>query len=217
VDFAASSVSPTSFTDLSDPRWYKTWLSGTCALPKIPFSSFHQCNIVTLRPKLAHNINSPRTGKPFLTALKAASTELHGMFTEPDIVTFIERIASLRHLSAHRGQIAPGPVYESPDHEPTIEELDAEITAKGLDAQLQFFPAGAVRDAFRDNIRYTLRLSKYKLVLEDMVIVDGKTVKGLINPLADTEYNFSKFLAFLDKVLNVCTKEIDASTASAMP
>jgi hypothetical protein len=150
------------------------------------------------------------TGKPFLTALKLASPQLHGMFTDPDIVTFIERIASLRHLSAHRGQIAPGPVYERPDHEPTLEELDAEITAKGLDADLEFFPAGAVREAFRDNIRYTLRLSKYKLVLEDVVIVDGKTVKGLINPLADTEYNFSKFHSFLDNVLNACTKELTA-------
>jgi hypothetical protein len=108
-------------------------------------------------------------------------------------------------------------VYESPAHEPTIEELDAEITAKGLDAQLQFFPAGAVRDAFRDNIRYTLRLSKYKLVLEDMVIVDGKTVKGLINPLADTEYNFSKFHAFLDKVLNACTKELTRAEHEPRP
>jgi hypothetical protein len=67
-----------------------------------------------------------------------------------------------------------------------------------LDAQLQFFPAGAVRESLSDNIRYGLKLSKYKLVLEDVVIVDGKTAKGLINPLADTEYNFSKFHRFLE-------------------
>jgi hypothetical protein len=146
------------------------------------------------------------SSKPFLSALEKASPELHSIFTEPDTVTFIERVANLRHLSAHRGQIAPGPVYERPDREPTIEELDAEITAKGLDAGLELFPAGPLRDAFRDNIRHTLKLSKYKVVLEDVVIVDGRTVKGLINPLADTEYNFSKFRSFLDKVLNTCIK-----------
>jgi len=97
-------------------------------------------------------------------------------------------------------------VYEQPENEPPVEELDEEIRAKGLDAKLRFFPEGPVREAFREQIRFTVRLSKYKLVLEDVVIVDGKKLKGLINPLADTEYNFSKFYAFLEKVLNACAK-----------
>lgn len=39
-----------------------------------------------------------------------------------------------------------------------------------------------------------------------MVIVNGKNLKGLINPLVDTEYNFSKFYAFFDRVLSASSK-----------
>lgn len=148
------------------------------------------------------------TGKLFLKLLQGKSPKLHAMFTDPDMESFIERIASLRHLSAHRGQIAPAQVYEKPDQEPTVEELDEEIRAKGLDADLALVPVGPVRDAFRENIRFTLKLSKYKLVLEDAVILDGKKQKGFINPLADTEWNFSKFYSFLERVLSACTKEL---------
>jgi hypothetical protein len=145
---------------------------------------------------------------PFLALLKEKAPELHSLFADPNTETFIERIASLRHLSAHRGQIAPAPVYERPDREPTIEELDEEIKAKGLDELLRFVPEGPVRESFREQIRFNVRLSKYKLVLEDMVILDGKKERGLINPLADTEYNFSKFYRFFEKVLNECSKRL---------
>lgn len=130
------------------------------------------------------------------------------MFTEPEIQEFIERIATLRHLSAHRGQIAPAQVYEKPDNEPTIEELDAEINEKGLDDDLGFLPEGPISESFREQIPFTVKLSKYKLVLEDVVLVDGKKVKGFINPLADTEFNISKFLRFLERVLNAAAKRL---------
>jgi hypothetical protein len=146
------------------------------------------------------------TGKQFLKLLEGKAPELHKMFTDPDTEEFIERIASLRHLSAHRGQIAPAQVYEKPDHEPTVEELDEEIRARGLDENLHFLPEGPAREGFREQIRFTVRLSKYKLVLEDVVLIDAKKLKGFINPLADTEYNFSKFHTFLEKVLNTCSK-----------
>lgn len=148
------------------------------------------------------------SGQQFLKLLEQKAPELCGMFKEPDIQEFIERIATLRHLSAHRGQIAPAQVYEKPDHEPTVEELDAEIKEKGLDDNLRFFPEGPIRESFREQIRFTVKLSKYKLVLDDVVLLDGKKVKGFINPLLDTEYNFSKFHGFLARVLNACAKRL---------
>jgi len=143
-----------------------------------------------------------------LKLLEEKAPELYGIFKDPDTQEFIERIATLRHLSAHRGQIAPAQVYEKPDHEPTVEELDAEIKEKGLDDTLRFFPEGPIRESFREQIRFTVKLTKYKLVLEDVVLLDGKTVKGFINPLIDTEYNFSKFHGFLAMVLNACAKRL---------
>jgi hypothetical protein len=142
----------------------------------------------------------------FLTALQGKSKELHGLFTSDEVVNFLDRISSLRHQTAHRGHIAPALVYEKPDKEPTVEELDEEIRKKGLDANLRWFPEGAVRDAFREQIRFTVKLSKYKLVLEDVVFVEGKKTKGFINPLNDTEYNYDRFYRFLGNVLQSCSK-----------
>lgn len=148
------------------------------------------------------------TGKAFLKELEKKAPELQAMFTDPNIEDFIERIASLRHSSAHRSQIMPGQVYEEPDHEPTVSELDEEIRVKGLDRELRFFPAGPVRDAIRDNIRFTVKISKYKILLEDAVFLDTKKKKGFINPLLDTEWNFSQFHAFFSAVLTAAAKRV---------
>jgi hypothetical protein len=146
------------------------------------------------------------TGKMFLKELKSKAPALHAMFTDPDLVDFIERIGSLRHSSAHRGQIMPAQIYESPDKEPTDQELDAEIKAKGMDAIFRYFPAGPVRDSIRDNVRFTVKMSKYKVIFEDVVFVKTKKMQGLINPLLDTEWNFSKFNSFFSSVLDAASK-----------
>lgn len=137
----------------------------------------------------------------FLKKLRVGAPEIHTLFTSTDTADFIERIASLRHSSAHRDQIMPGPIYERPESEPSIAELDEEIREKGLDSGLEFFPPGPTRDGFKEMIRFHLRISKWKVVLEDAVFLNTKKIKGVINPLIDTEWNFSKFYAFFSGVL----------------
>lgn len=144
----------------------------------------------------------------FLTELQKKAPELHAMFTDAKTVEFIERVGSLRHATAHRTQIMPGPIYEKPDHEPTATELDKEIAEKGLDRDLQFFPAGPVREAFRENLRFRLKMEKHKVLLEDAVYIEGKNFQGFINPLIDTEWNSSRFYAFYSQVLNAAAKRI---------
>jgi len=148
------------------------------------------------------------TGKEFLKGLSQKAPEVYAIFSDPTVEDFIARIASLRHSSAHRGQVMPAPVYQEPDHEPTVAELDEEIRAKGLDRDFEFFPAGPVQEAFRESVRFKLRLSKYKLIFEDAVFSDSKKNKGFIKPLLDTEWNFNRFYEFADSVLNACTKRL---------
>lgn len=148
------------------------------------------------------------TGKTFLKELEKRAPEVHAIFIDPELTDFIERIAALRHATAHRSQIMPGPVYEKPDHEPTNAELDAEMQAKGLDRELQYFPAGTVREAVRESIRFKLKLTKYKVLIEDAVLIDAKKQKGFINPLIDTEWNFGRFFEFYTAVLGAVAKRI---------
>ena len=147
-------------------------------------------------------------GKPFLKALENKAPELHALFTAQDTSDFMERVAALRHASAHRSQIMPGPIYEEPDRELTPAELDAEIRLKGLDEPLRFFPPGPLREAFLEQIRFKLKISKLRVLIEDAVYIETKKMQGFINPLLDTEWNFSKFHIFLSRVLDAAAKRI---------
>jgi hypothetical protein len=146
------------------------------------------------------------TNKTFLKLLEGKSKDMHALFTDADLTVFLDRIGTLRHMTAHRGYIAPAALYEKPEKEPTVAELDEEIRKQGLDAQLKWIPEGPVRETFRENLRFSVRLSMYKLVAENVVFVDGKATRGFIDPLTDTEYNFSKFYTFFEKVLKLCPK-----------
>jgi hypothetical protein len=147
---------------------------------------------------------SPR----FLEALQAKDPGIHAIFTHPDTVEFMKRIASLRHFAAHRGSIMPAEIYETPDQEPTAEELDADIEQSGEGVTLNLYPAGKVREYFRENLRFKARLKRYKRVAEGMVKIEIDGNYFLIRPMSDIGWNFDRFHAFLEKVLNACATRI---------
>lgn len=142
------------------------------------------------------------TYESFLTPLSLKGAEIHALFTSPDFMVFQERIAALRHFAAHRGSIMPGTMYETPEQEPTLQQLDEEIARQGRDDFLRFIPRGPLQDAFRETLRFKVRLSKYKKAAEGVVFLEIKGKKYLIKPMNDIEWNFSKFHKFMTKVLN---------------
>ena len=77
-----------------------------------------------------------------------------------------------------------------------------------MDRDIQFFPPGPVREAIRENLRFRLKIEKHKILIEDAVYIEGKNFQGFINPLLDTEWNFSRFYAFYSEVLSAAVKRI---------
>jgi hypothetical protein len=137
----------------------------------------------------------------FLEALSRNAPEIHAAFVDPQFSDFLERVASLRHLAAHRGSIMPGQLYEKPDVEPTLEELDRDIREQGIDTRIEMFPPGPLRDWARDCERYRMRLEKSKKILDEVLPVKIKGKYGFIHPMSDTEWNFYKCHNFMAKVL----------------
>ena len=144
------------------------------------------------------------TYEGFLKSLLARAPEIHAIFTDQELVEFIQRVGALRHFAAHRGSIRPGELYEKPDVEPTDEELDEEISRLGLDRQLGWAPEGPIRDWAWNLLRYKVRLQKAKKIAEGVVFIEIKGKWYFMHPLADTEWNFRKFHNFMVKVLNAC-------------
>jgi hypothetical protein len=148
------------------------------------------------------------TYQSFLNALENAAPEIHALFVDPGLVAFLERIAAFRHFAAHRGSIMPGKVYKKPEVEPTVEELDAEITKRDLDRDIALFPPGPARESVRETLRYRVRLEKSEELLDGVVFVDIKGKPGFVNPMNDIEWNFNKFNSFMVKVLEACKQRI---------
>ncbi len=152
--------------------------------------------------------NVGATYQSFLKALAGKAPEIHALFTAPNFCEFQERIAAVRHFAAHRGSVMPGTIYERPEHEPTIQELDEEIERQGLDTFLRSLPAGTVRDTFRENLRFKIRLSKYKKAAEGIVPLDVKGKHYFIRPMNDIEWNFTKLFRFMVRVLTATQKRL---------
>lgn len=142
------------------------------------------------------------TYSAFLNALQKKSVPLFAIFTDPRTKEFIERIGYLRHFAAHRGTLMPSIVVETPDKEPTDEELDEDIRVAGLDYIIERRPA--LREMFRTNARMA-RYEKGK-VLEGVVLVELGGKHAFIHPHLDTTWNFSKVMTFLNAVFGECSQ-----------
>ncbi len=148
--------------------------------------------------------NVGATYQSFLDALSAKDAALHAIFTDAKQVEFVKRIGYLRHYASHRGSLAPGKLLEKPDKELADDEVDAMITEAGMDDMLMYLPVGETRESFRQSLRFNFRMTHYEKAgkLVDGVVpivIDGKP--GFIRPANDTEWNFRKFLLFMNRVL----------------
>ncbi len=145
----------------------------------------------------------------FLDMLKAKSAALHAIFTDPNQVEFIKRIGYLRHYASHRGSLAPGKIFEKPDKELTDDEVDGMIAEAGMDDLVMYLPDGELRESFRQSLRYNFRMQHYEKEGKPVdgvvpIVIDGKP--GFILPANDTEWNFQKFLLFMNRVLTELKK-----------
>jgi hypothetical protein len=139
----------------------------------------------------------------FLKALSFKLPILHAVFENPRHVTFVQRIAALRHLA-----LTPTRVVQELNPPPTNDELDQDIREAGLDALLTWRPPGPHRDAFQEMLRSNARAARYErgTIMEDVVKIEIDGITSLINPLGDTWWNFRCCLSFLNDVFSACVK-----------
>jgi hypothetical protein len=144
----------------------------------------------------------------FLKLLNARAAGVYAVFQNPTHMAFINRVAVVRHVAAHRGIITPTKVLQKPDIEPTIGELDEDIRKAGLDWILGRFPPGPARDQFREMLRSNARMARYEqeTLMEDVILVELDGKWSFIHPLTDTWWNFKCCKAFLDDVFSECSK-----------
>ncbi len=146
----------------------------------------------------------------FLEALRKAQPAVAAVFENTKHVEFIRRIASLRHVAAHRGVLTPTKVVQDMDQPPTNDELDQDIREAGLAYLLLSLPAGKVRDSFQEMLRSNARAARYEreTLMEDVVLIETNGKYGFIHPITDTWWNFKSCTSFLFDVFSTCTKAL---------
>ena len=147
------------------------------------------------------------TYKGFLELLEKKSPSLHSLFTTDPNKSFIDRIGALRHFAAHRGSLMPTSVVKKPDREPTVEELDADIRADGLNDIINMLPEGEAREGFLEMARTNARCARYQkeTVFEDVVPIELDGKFGFIHPHLDTDWNFARTMVFLNEIFKECS------------
>lgn len=160
---------------------------------------------------LKPGINERRVGArnpEFLTVLKAKAPAVHAVFEKPEHVEFMNRVAAIRHVAAHRGVITPKLVVQELDHEPTVEELDDDIHKAGLDWIVTRLRSGAEQERFREMLRSNALWARYEqqTLMEDVILVELSGKWCFIHPLTDTCWNFNRCKLFLDDVFSECSK-----------
>jgi hypothetical protein len=153
--------------------------------------------------------NVGATYQGFLEALRAKNAVLHAIFIDQKQAEFIKRIGYLRHYASHRGSLAPGKLLEKPDKELTDDEVDAMIVKAEMDDLLVYMPEGEMRESFREVLRNNFRMEHYEKegkTVDGVVPIELNGKWGFIRPANDTDWNFQKFLLFMNPVLTELTR-----------
>jgi len=93
-----------------------------------------------------------------------------------------------------------------PKRELTVEEIDAEIERSGRSLTLAFLPEGPLREAIRDQLRFTVRLERCEEIADGIVWLPGEN--AFISPMNDIEWNFDKFHLLMDRVFEALSAGI---------
>lgn len=149
----------------------------------------------------------------FLDAI--AGRPVASILSDSDFVRWRKMLSWARHLAAHRGIAMASPMFQAPEEEPSLAELDAVIEASDKwRANVAMFGAAGAEE-FRELFRTEERLSRMAEFPERVLPIEIDGEPGLIMPLLNIQWDFDQFMAFANKVANVLIQHLDGDGASA--
>lgn len=118
---------------------------------------------------------------------------LGNLFKEERFLQWIKQLRLNRHFTAHQGSIILSPLVEAPESEPSDEELEKEAVST---RSWSFFKAVLPSEMFehyRALLKQNIRISKYKVLHDDVMVVQDGEKKFIFKPLINIEWDFSNF------------------------
>jgi len=129
----------------------------------------------------------------FVSKIVAVDKNVGNLYRDDDFVRWIKQLRINRHHTAHQGSIILSPIVETPKSEPSDEELQKEARANPMWDMMKRTLSEEMFDWYNASLKQSIRISKYKVLIDDaMVIQDGKE-KYIFRPLANIEWDFNNF------------------------
>jgi hypothetical protein len=129
----------------------------------------------------------------FVSKIISVDTNLGNLYKDEKFLQWIKQLRFNRHFTAHEGSIILSPIVEAPESEPSDEELEKEAEATRSWALLKMTLPPEMFEHYRTLLKQNIRISKYKVLVDDaMVIQDGKE-KIIFRPFNNIEWDFSHF------------------------
>lgn len=157
------------------------------------------------------NVQRKKAGgsrEDFVKKIEESSPKLASVFKQEDFKRWIEQLRRNRHFTAHQGSIILSPIIEKPEKEPTDEELDQEAKSNPTWHVMKKTLSPELLNWYEKSLKESLRIAKYRVIVDDAMIIPEGDKQFYFRPLANIEWDFNNFRLFTIQGLEALRESI---------
>jgi len=133
------------------------------------------------------------TRDDFVAKIISANQDLENLYKDEKFLEWIKQLRRNRHFAAHEGSIILSPILEKPKSEPSDEELEKEAQATPTWALMKRSLSPKMFEWYRASLKQSIKISKYKILVDDAMVIQNGEEKLIFRPLANIEWDFNNF------------------------
>ena len=194
--------------------YYFTLWGGIDQLSRI-ISNVLQLKLKDKKGKIGRSIGSER----FVEKIMERSAELGNLYLQPEFKKWIEQLQRNRHFVAHEGCALLSPIVQEPEGGISDEEIEMEVERDPTLTHLRSIFGKEVTEPLKGLLRENLRLSKYKVMVDEVWIFQDKKTghQYAFKPLLNIEWDFNNFKLILLQTIELLHKFIAGKKLSTIP
>lgn len=129
----------------------------------------------------------------FVSKIIRIDKNLGNLYKDKDFLEWIKQLRRNRHYTAHQGNIILSTIVETLKSEPSDEELEREARATPTWNMMKRNLSPEMFNWYHASLKQSIRISKYKVLADDAMVIQDKEEKYIFRPLANIEWDFNNF------------------------
>ncbi|MGB2697308.1 MAG: hypothetical protein WBD28_05535 [Candidatus Zixiibacteriota bacterium] len=129
----------------------------------------------------------------FVAKVISVDENLGNLYKDEKFLKWIEQLRRNRHFTAHQGSIILSPIVKKTESEPSDEELEKEAQATPTWNFMKRTLSPEIFERYRAALKQQIRISKYKVLVDDAMVMQDGEQKLIFRPLTNIEWDFSNF------------------------